>query len=74
MIVTVEMAGGSLAQGDLLLRIGTYATVNAGGIICGGTLIERETRAIQPPSVIFRCAGLSVTLRAVSGEKSEATE
>ena len=35
MIVTVEMPGGSLAQGDLILQIGTYATVNAGGIICG---------------------------------------
>lgn len=71
MIVTVEIPGGSLAQGDLILRIGTWATINAGGLILAGTLIERETRAIQPPSVIFRCAGLSITLRAVSGEKSE---
>ncbi len=70
MIVTVEIPGGSLAQGDLILRIGTWATINAGGMILAGTLIERETRAIQPPSVVFRCAGLSVTLRAVSGEKS----
>jgi len=74
MIVTVEMAGGSLAQGDLLLRIGTWATINAGGLILSGTLIERETRAIQPPSVIFRSPWLSVTLRAVSGEKSEVRE
>lgn len=70
MIVTVEIPGGSLAQGDLILRIGSWATINAGGLILAGTLIERETRAIQPPSVVFRCAGLSVTLRAVSGEKS----
>ena len=74
MIVAIEIPGGSIAQGDLLLRIGTWATINAGGLILSGTLIERETRAIQPPSVIFRCAGLSVTLRAVSGEKSGAAE
>lgn len=74
MIVTVEMPGGSLAQGDLILQIGTYATVNAGGIICGGTLIERETRAKEPAGVIFRCQTVSGTMRAVSGEKSEAAE
>ena len=74
MIVAIEIPGGSIAQGDLLLRIGSWATINAGGLILNGTLIERETRAIQPPSVIFRCAGLSITLRAVSGEKSEAAE
>ena len=74
MIVTVEMPGGSLAQGDLILQIGTYATVNAGGIICGGTLIERETRAAEPASVIFRFPTVSGTMRAVSGEKSEAAE
>ena len=70
MIVAIEIPGGSIAQGDLLLRIGSWATINAGGLILAGTLIERETRAIQPPSVIFRCAGLSITLKAVSGEKS----
>lgn len=74
MIVAIEIPGGSIAQGDLLLRIGRWATINAGGLILNGTLIERETRAIQPPSVIFRCAGLSITLKAVSGEKSGAKE
>lgn len=74
MIVAIEIPGGSIAQGDLLLRIGSWATINAGGLILNGTLIERETRAIQPPSVIFRCAGLSITLKAVSGKKSGVRE
>ena len=74
MIVAIEIPGGSIAQGDLLLRIGPWATINAGGLIINGTLIERETRAIQPPSVAFRCAGLSITLKAVSGKKSGANE
>lgn len=55
MIVTVEIPGGSLAQGDLILRIGTWATINAGGLTVGGTLVERVARGLQPQ--VIRIAG-----------------
>lgn len=70
MIVTVEIPGGSLAQGDLILRIGTWATINAGGLTVGGTLVERVARGLQPQVMVFRKRGADGKDAASAGLKS----
>ena len=74
MIVTVEIPGGSLAQGDLILRIGTWATINAGGLTIGGTIVERVGRGLQPQVMVFRPRIAGGTDAASAGLKSESVE
>lgn len=41
MIVTIQLPG-SLAQGDLISRLGDVATINAGGLILTGPVVRRR--------------------------------
>ena len=47
MIVTIEIPGGSLAQGELLSQYAGIAVVDTGRDVLTGTLVPRVERGLQ---------------------------
>lgn len=70
MILTIELPGGQLAQGEVLLRIGGWATINAGGLVCGGNIVPRMGQGLQAQVRIAACPTLQKLTRPLGGENS----